>query len=79
MTAAIDGTGSSVIFVLASSVRVPPTDLAISNGPFRGLAGVVKTFAGELGPAGIRVKRLVLVRIATDRVRELDALSGDLR
>jgi 3-oxoacyl-[acyl-carrier protein] reductase len=33
--------------------------------------------AGELGPAGIRVNGLLPVRIATDRVRELDALQGD--
>ncbi len=51
--------------------------LAISNGLFPGLAGVVKTLAGELGPAGIRVNGVLPVRIATDRVRELDALLGD--
>ena len=41
------------------------------------LAGVVKTLARELGPAGIRVNGVLPVRIATDRVRELDALRGD--
>ena len=71
------GTGGSIVFVLASSVRVPLAELAISNGLFPGLAGVVKTLAGELGPAGIRVNGLLPVRIATDRVRELDALRGD--
>jgi 3-oxoacyl-[acyl-carrier protein] reductase len=71
------GTGGSIVFVLASSVRVPLLELAISNGLFPGLAGVVKTMAGELGPAGIRVNGLLPVRIATDRVRELDALRGD--
>ena len=65
------------MFVLASSVRVPLAELAISNGLFPGLAGVVKTFADELGPAGIRMNGILPVRIATDRVRELDALSGD--
>jgi 3-oxoacyl-[acyl-carrier protein] reductase len=73
----ITGTGGSIVFVLASSVRVPLAELAISNGLFPGLAGVVKTLAGELGPAGIRVNGLLPVRIATDRVRELDALRGD--
>ena len=63
--------------MLASSVRVPLVELAIANGLFPGLAGVVKTMAGELGPAGIRVNGLLPVRIATDRVRELDALQGD--
>jgi len=71
------GAGASIVFVLASSVRVPLAELAISNGLFPGLAGVVKTLAGELGPAGIRVNGLLPVRIATDRVRELDALRGD--
>ena len=73
----VTGTGGSIVFVLASSVRVPLVELAISNGLFPGLAGVVKTMAGELGPAGIRVNGLLPVRIATDRVRELDALQGD--
>jgi 3-oxoacyl-[acyl-carrier protein] reductase len=71
------GTGGSIVFVLASSVRVPLEELAISNGLFPGLAGVVKTLAGELGPTGIRVNGVLPVRIATDRVRELDALRGD--
>jgi 3-oxoacyl-[acyl-carrier protein] reductase len=73
----ITGTGASIVFVLASSVRVPLAELAISNGLFPGLAGVVKMLAGELGPAGIRINGLLPVRIATDRVRALDALRGD--
>ncbi len=73
----VAGAGLSIVFVLASSVRVPLADLAISNGLFPGLAGVVKTLAGEVGPDGIRVNGLLPVRIATDRVRELDALRGD--
>jgi 3-oxoacyl-[acyl-carrier protein] reductase len=73
----IAGTGVSIVFVLASSVRVPLAELAISNGLFPGLAGVVKTLAGEVGPDGIRVNGLLPVRIATDRVRELDARRGD--
>jgi 3-oxoacyl-[acyl-carrier protein] reductase len=71
------GAGLSIVFILASSVRVPLGELAISNGLFPGLAGVVKTLAGEVGPEGIRVNGLLPVRIATDRVRELDALRGD--
>jgi 3-oxoacyl-[acyl-carrier protein] reductase len=74
---ALTGTGGSVVFVLASSVRVPLAELAISNGLFPGLAGVVKTLAEEIGPTGVRVNGILPVRIATDRVRELDALSGD--
>jgi 3-oxoacyl-[acyl-carrier protein] reductase len=73
----VTGTGGSLVFVLASSVRVPLPELAISNGLFPGLGGVVKTLAGEFGPAGVRINGLLPVRIATDRVRELDALRGD--
>jgi 3-oxoacyl-[acyl-carrier protein] reductase len=76
-TRPITGTGGSIVLVLASSVRVPLAELVISNGLFPGLAGVVKTLAGELGPAGIRINGLLPVRVATDRVHELDALRGD--
>jgi 3-oxoacyl-[acyl-carrier protein] reductase len=73
----IAGTGGSIVFVLASSVRVPLPELAVSNGLFPGLAGVVKMLAEEVGPSGVRVNGILPVRIATDRVRQLDALSGD--
>ena len=73
----LSGTGGSIAFVLAASVRAPLPGLGISNGLFPGLAGVVKTLADELGPAGIRINGLLPVRIATDRVRQFDALFGD--
>jgi len=73
----LSGTGGSIAFVLAASVRTPLPGLAISNGLFPGLAGVVKTLADEHGPSGIRINGLLPVRVATDRVRQLDALLGD--
>jgi 3-oxoacyl-[acyl-carrier protein] reductase len=76
-TVPLTGTGGSIAFVLAASVRSPLPGLAISNGLFPGLAGVVKTLADEHGPSGIRINGLLPVRIATDRVRQLDALVGD--
>jgi 3-oxoacyl-[acyl-carrier protein] reductase len=60
-----------------ASVRAPLPSLAFSNGLFPGLAGVVKTLADEHGPAGVRINGLLPVRIATDRVREIDSLAGD--
>ncbi|KRV49304.1 oxidoreductase [Wenjunlia vitaminophila] len=69
--------GGVIGFVLSASVHQPIPGLAISNGLRPGLAGVAKTLADELGPRGIRVVGLLPARIDTDRVRELDELSGD--
>ncbi|GGO81221.1 oxidoreductase [Wenjunlia tyrosinilytica] len=71
------GEGGVVGFVLSGSVHEPIPGLAVSNGLRPGLAGFAKTLADELGPRGIRVVGLLPARIDTDRVRELDALSGD--
>jgi 3-oxoacyl-[acyl-carrier protein] reductase len=71
------GTGGSIVFVLAASVRAPLPGLGISNGLFPGLAGVVKALADEHGPAGVRANGVLPVGIATDRVGQLDALAGD--
>jgi 3-oxoacyl-[acyl-carrier protein] reductase len=69
--------GGALAFVLSSSVRVPIASLAISNGLRPGLAGWAKTLADELGPRGIRVVSLLPGKMATGRVRELDARHGD--
>ncbi|MGE5137538.1 MAG: SDR family oxidoreductase [Gemmatimonadota bacterium] len=71
------GEGGSIAFLLSSSVRSPIPSLAISNGLRPGLAGVAKSLADELGPAGIRVNGLLPGKMDTDRVRWLDARSGD--
>jgi 3-oxoacyl-[acyl-carrier protein] reductase len=73
----ITGAGGAVVVVLASSVRVPLAQLAVSNGLFPGVAGVVKMLSDEWGPSGVRINGILPVRIATDRVRQLDAQSGD--
>lgn len=69
--------GGSIAFVLSSSVKSPITGLTISNGLRPGLAMVAKNLADEIGPRGIRVNGLLPGRIATDRLKELDALGGD--
>ncbi|HEX4431361.1 MAG TPA: SDR family oxidoreductase [Frankiaceae bacterium] len=74
---AVKGTGASLVFILAASVRVPIANLPVSNAVFPALAGAVKMLAREVGPSGIRLNGVLPVRIATDRVREFDALSGD--
>jgi 3-oxoacyl-[acyl-carrier protein] reductase len=69
--------GGSLGLVLSSSVRSPLPDMAVSNGLRPGLAMVAKTLSDELGPRGVRVNGLLPGRIATERVAELDAATGD--
>ena len=71
------GPGGSLAVVLSSSVRAPLGEMAISNGLRPGLAMVAKTLADELGPRGVRVNGLLPGRVATERVAELDAATGD--
>ncbi|HEY9327966.1 MAG TPA: SDR family oxidoreductase [Streptomyces sp.] len=75
--AAALGEGGAIGFVLSGSVHEPIAGLTISNGLRPGLAGFAKSLADELGPRGIRVVGVLPARIDTDRVRELDALSGN--
>lgn len=77
-TAAAELSSGGVIgFVLSGSVYEPIPGLTVSNGLRPGLAGFAKSLASEVGPQGIRVVGLLPARIDTDRVRELDSLSGD--
>jgi len=71
------GEGAAVGFVLSTSVRQPIGTLAISNGLRPGLAMTAKALADELGPRGIRVFGLLPGTIATDRITEIEAASGD--
>lgn len=69
--------GGSIAFVLSTSAKQPIPGLGISNGLRPGLAMAAKTLADELGPRGIRVNGLLPGRVDTERIKELDALSGD--
>ncbi|MEU3350668.1 SDR family oxidoreductase [Streptomyces sp. NPDC037389] len=69
--------GGVIGFVLSASVHEPIPGLTISNGLRPGLAGFAKSLSLEVAPHGIRVVGLLPGRIATDRMRELDSLSGD--
>ncbi len=71
------GEGGAIAFVLSTSVKAPIPGLATSNGLRPGLAMVAKQLADEYGPAGVRVVGLMPGRIGTERLDELDALSGD--
>ena len=69
--------GAAIGFVLSTSVRQPIGHLAISNGLRPGVAMTAKALADELGPRGIRVLGLMPGTIATDRISEIEAASGD--
>jgi 3-oxoacyl-[acyl-carrier protein] reductase len=69
--------GAAIGLVLSTSVRQPIGHLAISNGLRPGLAMTAKALADELGPRGIRVFGLLPGSIATDRLAEIEAASGD--
>ncbi|MGX5656849.1 SDR family oxidoreductase [Geodermatophilus nigrescens] len=69
--------GAVIGFVLSTSVRQPIGSLAISNGLRPGLAMTAKALSDELGPRGIRVLGLMPGTIATDRITEIEAASGD--
>ena len=69
--------GGSIAMVLSTSAKMPVPGLGISNGLRPGLAMAAKSLADELGPRGIRVNGLLPGRVDTERVQELDALSGD--
>lgn len=68
--------GGVIGMVLSGSVYEPIGGLTISNGLRPGLAGFAKSLANEVGPRGIRVLGVLPGRIATDRMTQLDALSG---
>jgi 3-oxoacyl-[acyl-carrier protein] reductase len=71
------GEGGVIAFVLSGSVHEPIPGLTLSNGLRPGLAGFAKSLADEAGPLGVRVLGLLPGRIATERLRYLDSLSGD--
>jgi 3-oxoacyl-[acyl-carrier protein] reductase len=71
------GDGAAIGLVLSTSAREPIGGLAISNGLRPGLAMTAKALADELGPRGIRVFGLLPGTIATDRIAEIEAASGN--
>lgn len=60
----------AIVVVLSSSVREPIPGLITSNVTRPGLAGLVKSLAGEIVP--VRINGVMPGRVDTDRVRSLD-------
>jgi 3-oxoacyl-[acyl-carrier protein] reductase len=65
------------VVVLSSSAIQVLSGISISNGLRPGLAMLVTDLADEVGPTDVRVNGLMPGRFDTERVRELDAASGD--
>lgn len=65
------GRPASVVLVLSTTVRQPIVGLSISNALRPGLAMLVKEWADEFGPAGVRVTGVLPGRISTDRLAAL--------
>lgn len=67
----------SIAWVLSTTAIEVFTGLSMSNGYRPGLAMLVKDLSNEVGPAGIRVNGLLPGRIATDRIAQFDAATGN--
>ncbi|MGH3655544.1 MAG: SDR family oxidoreductase, partial [Micromonosporaceae bacterium] len=66
-----------VITVASSGVVAPIPNLGISNTLRASLVGWSKTLAGEVGPDGVTCNVVAPGRIATGRVRSLDAAKAE--
>ena len=74
----VAGTSGSLVFVLASSVRVPAArNSQFQRAVFPGSPASSRCSPRNSAPPAHASTRSSPVRIATDRVRQLDALSGD--
>jgi len=68
--------GGSIVLVLSTAAREPLEGLGLSSGLHPGLAMAAKSLANELGARNVRVNSILPARIDTERVRELDSVSG---
>jgi 3-oxoacyl-[acyl-carrier protein] reductase len=60
-----------VVNIESSSIREPIAGLALSNAVRPGVAGWMKTLAGEVGPDGVTVNTIAPGRIDTERLAEV--------
>jgi 3-oxoacyl-[acyl-carrier protein] reductase len=68
--------GGAIVVSTSSAVKEPVPNLALSNIVRSSVGAFSKTLANELAADNIRVNHLLPGRIDTDRVRELDTISG---
>ena len=65
---------AAVLIILSSTAREPVPGLTTSNVLRPGLAGLVKSLTAEIAP--IRINALAPGRIATERIKEIDAMTA---
>jgi 3-oxoacyl-[acyl-carrier protein] reductase len=68
--------GGAILTVTSSSTKEPINGLGLSTVMRAGIVGMVKVYADELAPRGIRVNNLVPGRILTDRIVHLDSVNA---
>ena len=64
----------AILIILSSTAREPVPGLTTSNVLRPGLAGLVKSLTAEIAP--IRINAIAPGRIATDRIKEIDAMTA---
>jgi 3-oxoacyl-[acyl-carrier protein] reductase len=64
----------AILIILSSTVREPVPGLTTSNVLRPGLVGLVKSLTAEIAP--IRINGIAPGRIATDRLKEIDAATA---
>ena len=68
--------GSAILTVTSSTTKEPVAGLGLSTVMRAGVVGMVKVYADELAPRGIRVNNLAPGRILTDRIVHLDQINA---
>lgn len=64
----------AILIILSSTAREPVPGLTTSNVLRPGLAGLVKSLTAEIAP--IRINAIAPGRVATDRIKEIDAMTA---
>lgn len=68
--------GGAILMSTSSSVKEPIPNLGLSTVLRASVSALAKTLAIELAQSRIRVNQIIPGRIDTDRVRQLDQISG---
>ena len=68
--------GGAILMSTSASVKEPIPNLGLSTVLRASVSALAKTLAIELAPSKIRVNQIIPGRIDTDRVRQLDQITG---